>query len=340
MFIRFVAPLLVLGAIAAAAKWLLGLFDLAEWEQTASDVVACTVFAPPSATPDEQILVQVFVHLPDEADDARAIASELDTAARRRAFRSLESQLRVGSRLDLELQMPGLRIDDPIDSLVWRRRTEAVQFAVTVPAATPAGTIIGTVSVSVDSVPVGHVKFKLAIESEGVALPSEPQGEDAHSYRLAFISYSSKDRGEVLRRVQLLSVVGIQYFQDVLSLEPGDRWSKRIELGIDECDLFLLFWSSDARQSEAVRQEVRHALARKRGNDLSPPEIRPVILEGPPIAEPWEELAHLHFNDRILYFVRSQASLRSCPTCGHRNEEDADFCGRCGRYLGWDNEPR
>jgi hypothetical protein len=29
-----------------------------------------------------------------------------------------------------------------------------------------------------------------------------------------------------------------------------------------------------------------------------------VILEGPPIVEPWEELEHLHFNDRLLYFMR------------------------------------
>ena len=27
-------------------------------------------------------------------------------------------------------------------------------------------------------------------------------------------------------------------------------------------------------------------------------ELKPVIVEGPPVIEPWEELAHLHFNDR------------------------------------------
>jgi hypothetical protein len=52
-----------------------------------------------------------------------------------------------------------------------------------------------------------------------------------------------------------------------------------------------------------VRQEVRYALHRHGGDELAPPEIKPVIIEGPPVAEPWEELAHLHFNDRILYFM-------------------------------------
>ena len=297
-----VVALLALGALAAAAKWLFGLF--LEVGEAARDIVQCTVFAPPSAAPGEAILVQVFVHLPEVAGAAKAIAQELDTDARRRVFRSLEAPIRAGSSLGFELELPGLGIDEPAASLVWRRRTEAVQFGATDPPGTPEGTVIGTVSVSVDSAPVGHIKFKLAIEPSAAAAPSEPQGEDAHRYRFAFISHSSKDRAEVLRRVQLLSAVGIRYFQDVLSLDPGDRWSQRIELGIDECDLFLLFWSSDAKDSQWVRREVQHALARKAGDDLSPPEIRPVIIEGPPIVEPWQELAHLHFNDRLLYLLR------------------------------------
>lgn len=329
-----VAGLLLLGGIVAAAKWLLGLF--VDWDDprgTDGDFVHFTVFAPPSAAPNESILVQVFVHLPDEAEDARAIATELDTEARRRAFRSLETLVRVGSRLEFELQPLGLQVDEPVASLVWRRRTEAVQFGVTVPSHTPLGTVIGTVSVSIDSVPVGHVKFKLTIEPQGARRSSEPQGEEARRYRVAFISYSSENRDEVLRRVQLLSIVGIKYFQDVLSLEPGERWLKRIELGIDECDLFLLFWSSEAKQSEWVRQEVRYALARKGADDMSPPEIRPVVIEGPPIVEPWEELAHLHFNDRFLYFIRPDSPLGKCRACGYHNEEAADFCGSCGTYL-------
>ena len=32
------------------------------------------------------------------------------------------------------------------------------------------------------------------------------------------------------------------------------------------------------------------------------PEILPVIIEGPPVVSP-PELAHLHFNDRLLYFM-------------------------------------
>jgi len=73
------------------------------------------------------------------------------------------------------------------------------------------------------------------------------------------------------------------------------------ELRSDRCDLFLLFWSQHAKDSTWVRREVEHALARQHGDELAPPEIRPVILER---VKPWDELAHLHFDDRALYFMR------------------------------------
>jgi TIR domain len=297
------ASLVVLlgGGMVVAAKLLLGWFvDLAD---TAADWVQFTVFSPLVAAPGSSILVQAFVHLPEEADEAHELALRFDTATAARTFRTLTSPVSVGSRLDFELDLPGLEIDDPVASLVWRHQTEAVQFGVHVPAEARVGTVIGTLTVSRDSAPLGYVKFKLTVEQEARPAPSEPQGEGASRYKFAFISYSSKDRPEVLRRVQMLSSVGIEYFQDVLSLEPGDRFARKIELGIDKCDLFLLFWSNDAKTSEWVRKEVQHALSRKAGDDLQPPEIKPVIVEGPPIVKPWKELDHLHFNDRLLYFM-------------------------------------
>jgi hypothetical protein len=199
--------------------------------------------------------------------------------------------------------MPGLEVDEPLASMIWRGHTEAVQFGVNIPAGAPP-TVIGTLDISRRLAPLGHVKFKLTIDPAGATTLPEPQGERARRYSAAFISYASADRDKVLELVRMLPLVGVRYFQDLLNLEPGDRWLNRLELGIDECDLFLLFWSSEAKRSQWVRHEVRHALARRGGDELAPPEIKPVILEGPPMIEPWEELAHLHFDDRLRYFTR------------------------------------
>jgi hypothetical protein len=101
----------------------------------------------------------------------------------------------------------------------------------------------------------------------------------------------------------MLSRLKIECFQDLLDLEPGDRWQQELYRHINECDLFLLFWSSRAKESIWVMREVQYALARKRENDLQPPEIIPVIIEGPPPVKPPDELSHLHFNDYLLYFM-------------------------------------
>lgn len=91
-------------------------------------------------------------------------------------------------------------------------------------------------------------------------------------------------------------------------MEPGDRWEKQLYQHIDECDLFLLFWSSAAKNSEWVMKDVRHALDRK-ATDAGLPDIIPVILEGPPLVPPPQELAHLHFNDYVIYFMSGDKNI-------------------------------
>lgn len=269
-------------------------------EQVARDTVECTVFAPRAVPRSHVAFVQVFAHLPEQAEVASALASEFDEATTRRAVRTLGVDVGRGETLTFELAMPGLSVRDSVQSLRWSGRAEAVQFEVGIPPQFNRSAVIGTVMVSRDSIPIGHVKFKLGIED---AHPSEnePVGDQAKRFALAFVSYASADRPKVIPRVQMLKTVGIECFQDILDLDPGERWEATLYRKIDECDLFLLFWSSEAKRSEWVRKEVEYAVARKGRDEFAPPEIRPVIIEGPPLVPPWEELADLHFNDRLLY---------------------------------------
>lgn len=138
-----------------------------------------------------------------------------------------------------------------------------------------------------NSVPLGHIKFKLNVRTHGAdSHRTTDLGDHAKHYEMAFISYATTDRTEVLKRVQILREFGMRYFQDVLDLEPGQRWAKQLYKHIDECDLFLLFWSSAAKASEWVLKEAEYALNRQRGDPDAPPAIHPVIIEGPPIVPP------------------------------------------------------
>jgi hypothetical protein len=50
-------------------------------------------------------------------------------------------------------------------------------------------------------------------------------------------------------------------------------------------------------------REVNYALDLQQGKDDAPPEIKPVIIEGPPLVPPPERLQHLHFNDKLIYLM-------------------------------------
>jgi hypothetical protein len=264
------------------------------------DQVDCSVFAAPTARPGSTTFVQVFVHLPEQAGQASAMASEFDDRAHRRGVRTLEVPITPGERLTFVLRMGGCSVPEPVQQLRWRGRPSSVQFEALVPPDFPIGEVtVGHLEVARDGIPLGDLKFTIRVTTytDGRVEPSLV-GDHATRFRRAFISYASTDRAAVLARLQVLRAAGIEYFQDI-DMEPGERWERELYRRIDDADLFLLFWSQAAKDSTWVHREVQYALERADGC----PEIRPVVLEGPPVPPPWEELSTLHFDDRLLMLM-------------------------------------
>jgi hypothetical protein len=168
------------------------------------------------------------------------------------------------------------------------------------------------VRVLLNSVPIGTLRFTLAgVARDEVDHSPQIRGDAAHRYQHAFLSYASPDRAEVLKRVQALNAVRIDFFQDLLNLKPGDRWEKRVYEEIDRCDLFLLFWSSHAAKSDWVIREAEYALERSKASSI--PDIAPIILEGPPVPLPPTSLRDIHFNDSLRYVI-SAVEMEKCKT--------------------------
>jgi hypothetical protein len=155
-----------------------------------------------------------------------------------------------------------------------------------------------------EMIPIGDFRFTIRIVTERQAEPEVPArlGE-LRRFKYAFISYAHKDRAEVLKRVQMLSFMRAAFFQDFISLRPGERWRPAILEALDKSDVVLLFWSRAASESEEVRKEILYALERRRGNEDAPPAIEPIIIEGPPPADPPAELAFLQFDDIHAYWI-------------------------------------
>ncbi len=208
------------------------------------------------------------------------------------------------------LDAPGLVVDEPRQLMVWRGAPRSCQFLVAIPEDAAGRRVNVRLRIMFDSVPVGALVFSLGIGPASADAHDAPtlRGDAAKRYRRAFLSYAAADRVEVVKRAQALRAVGIDFFQDILSLEPGERWERRLYAEIDCCDLFLLFWSYHASASEWVIREATYALERRGDAPDGAPDIRPVILGGPP-AEPPAALRAIHFDDPLHYVIAGIESM-------------------------------
>jgi hypothetical protein len=93
----------------------------------------------------------------------------------------------------------------------------------------------------------------------------------------------------------------LEVFIDVASLRSGQRWEAELRRVVPTRDVFYLFWSREASQSEWVEREWRLALE-QRGLAY----IDPVPLVSPAEVPPPRELVELHFNDWMLAYMRGK----------------------------------
>lgn len=228
---------------------------------------------------------------------------------RRRGVATLDIEIARGERLDIALSGTGALIEQPLQSLIWRGKSRSCAFEVRIPEDFGDAAVLLSLRVLRDAVPIGQLRFTVSVTTALTAPRPEPAGETAKRYRRAFLSYASVDRVEVIKRAQALRVAKIKFFNDLLSLEPGEEWEARLYQEIERSDLFLLFWSGAARDSAWVKKEIDHALTCAGQRRDGSPEILPVLLEGPPPPPPPEALADRHFNDPLLYVIAALDKL-------------------------------
>lgn len=268
-----------------------------------SGIVDVSVFGPVRLQAGNEGLVQVFLHTLGQREIATVLAREIDSETTRRGLQTLATEIAQGQRVEIMLDARGLGVDQEMQTLIWRGEPCACQFTVSAPEAASGRTFHPRVLVLVDSVPVGSLTFALKITKEATGAATELRGDRARRYTYAFLSYASPDRAEVIKRAQGLKAGGTNFFNDLLSLEPGERWEQRLYTEIDRCDVFYLFWSSKAKASDGVMKEVEYALARRRASEAGDPDIIPIIIEGPPPPTPPDSLKDIHFNDSLTYVL-------------------------------------
>ncbi len=265
-----------------------------------TDVVDCTVFAPRMVRPEAWMSVQVFLHTPEGRTQAEKLATAIDANTAMSGISTLEVELHRGARVQIQLDVPNAKIDEPVQTLVWQGHTQGRSFRVSLPTAGAGQEFNAKARFFLEGVPIGWVGFVLACGTNDDGEELVAQGSNARRYMRAFISYASEDRLEVKKRIQALRALKIEFFHDILSLDPGERWERRLYDEIDRCDLFMLFWSRAAGKSEWVGKEIARAMERRRSSAEETPDIAPIALEAFNVAPLPATLSEFHFDSSTM----------------------------------------
>ena len=263
-----------------------------------ADKVHFSVTSPNEVSPGTVFVIDVWAHMASQRqaviDRAREEAAGHDIRAKTKG----PVHLARGTVLSVRLSLEGLRVEDPMDVILWEGEIGNATFSVEVPEDAREGPRRGLASVHLDGLRIAKVHFLVDVGRSTARADTLPAQEDRHVK--AFASYASGDRDQVLARLQgiLKAAPHMDVFLDVLCLRAGQHWAQELSKTIHESDVFYLFWSENARRSEWVEKEWRCALE-SRGIDF----IDPVPLVSPELVPPPPELASRHFGDWTLAFM-------------------------------------
>jgi hypothetical protein len=253
------------------------------------DNVQFTVFRPKSLAPARWYAMLVFAHLsearadadPNEPDPVQEVQRQAaailgDTSShRQQTVESLEAVPREGE-LTIVPHAEGVEFNPVSRTFRWSESVQREEFRLRAGAALAPGVIRGRVSIYLGALVIAEIALPLKIEPAGSRQRDDVVRDTVRPYRRIFASYSHRDRAIVDEYAEYARAIGDRYLQDVIDLRSGERWLPALEGMIERADVFQLFWSWNALDSEYVRREWQYALELRR-----PAFIRPVYWDEP-----------------------------------------------------------
>ncbi len=260
--------------------------------------VYSSVFAPAEIAPKQHLLVQVYLHLPEETEKVKALASEADKRAERRGYEPLEVPLKKGDNVEIELNVNGdSLLYNCRKSVVWQGSFVKRAFDFVVPSDIIVSELSCSVNVFVNGAIAGELIFLTAIVDSPRQLNTNVYAKPT---RKLFISYSHKDFQSAEKIAKIHEALGIDVFFDKHRLKAGYIYSEEISRFIQTADTFVLCWSENAANSDYVEKERHEALAlaypQRKPREHARLRIHPYNIE-PHAVPPADMIEHYHFEE-------------------------------------------
>ncbi len=268
-----------------------------------------SVSLPPSVKIGRKFIINVWAHLENQRAEVLSRVHQAMSKYDESPIVHTKGPICIerGQLLFVQVKFDNLQVDPIEDTILWDGDIANTSFLVDSKNISNEGINNGEIAVHLEGgMLIARIFIQIMVTSENVV--KEPNVLSMKMINIAFASYANADRDEVLSRIQGMQKIapGLKVFMDVVNLRSGDNWEKRLWQIILDCDVFYLFWSKNAKESEWVEKEWRYALE-KRGSEF----IDPVPLASPEEVPPPSELSEKHFNDWVLAFHRRRAEKKT-----------------------------
>lgn len=187
--------------------------------------------------------------------------------------------------------LPGFQFNPPQITVGFFEEWHRFDFKMRPVDAPPNHSANGVLTFTVDGIIVADVPLSVFISTEKTTATGENLLTTQKLYDSIFCSYSHTDTAIIERVERVYRSLGFDFLRDVHTLRSGQHWSDEIYAMIDKADIFQLFWSQTAAQSQYVEKEWRYALKLNRDGQNF---IRPVYWQAPMPNVP-SDLGHIHF---------------------------------------------
>ncbi len=256
-------------------------------------------FHPQEVEVQTQQTLRAYAYLSKMQNEVfKEVQEQFDHVESLRPSRARESSpVDRSSDLTVVPDVPGLEFSPRQQMVGLRADKQYAQFTFTAPRDVAGRACSGGLLFMLGGIIIAEVPVGVLVRNVGADADFEEQfrrSVSSRPYGSVFVSYSREDREVVMRHEQHCLARGDNFLRDQVVLRSGQEWCSQLLELIDEADVFQLFWSPSAADSEYVRMEWEHALRRQRKR---PGFIRPVYWhssEGP-VPDPPCELNHLHF---------------------------------------------
>lgn len=280
------------------------------------DEIYFRAYHPSQVSKESQLNIFAYAHLAQELSlveqDLSEIAPQVVSGiviTRAPKPTRIVSGTPIAARISLDDE----RLSPDAQIKIWNGKWLRFAFSVTIDESLVGKELKGCIYFEVFGIEVATLPISVLVATDNQLGSVQPNPltlakqniVSTKMYQKIFVSYSRKDMVvvDLYRQAQL--ALGNDVFVDRYSLRSGEDWQAGLAKGIDEADVFQLFWSDNSSASPNVKHEWTYALEYKCKNGTGDGFIRPVFWRQP-LSSPPLQLQHLNFRFVDLVQRRSE----------------------------------